>query len=65
MDFFIILAIKKVEMVKDGVKLRFYEPQPILLLLDRRMKYIIEIGDKDQILLLCIMLRDCIRAVGM
>ena len=58
-------AIKSVEMVPEGVKLKFFQPQPILMFLDQRENYTIPISDKDQLLLLCIMLRDCIRAAGM
>jgi len=58
-------AIKRVEMVAEGVKLEFYQQQPILVFFDQRMSYTIPISDKDQILLLCIMLRDCIRAADM
>lgn len=52
-------------MVPEGVTLHFFEAQPILAFVDLRKSVTIEIADKDQILLLCIMLRDCIRAAGM
>lgn len=58
-------AIKRVEMVPEGINLVFFQPQPIVVFFDTRKNYTIPITDKDQILLLCIMLRDCIRAINM
>jgi len=55
------LAISNVEMVSEGIKLSFYESEKILTVLDYRKSFTVQIEDKEKILLLCIMLRDCIR----
>jgi len=54
-------AFKSVEMVPDGIQLQFHQPQKIRTPLDFRKSFTINMKDKDQILLLCIMLRDCVR----